>query len=164
MSFLSANRDTKERASKFAEYHDVLGKDSTQYYKGQLVGIDLDDGKLVGVTAGDLTIRTLGRCEEEVLTGSSNTRKIRVKSGTFCYDSGTSGEAIVVADRGQVCYVVDDQTVGISGNGGANAVAGLIYDVDSYGVHVAIPFPLGVAAQGATGATGPTGPTGPTGS
>jgi hypothetical protein len=156
MAFLDADRDTKERQSPNAEYHHVLGKDSTQYYKGQLVAIDLDDGKLAGATAGDLTLMVLGRCEENVLTGTSNTRRIKVKSGRFYYASGADAEAITVAKRGQDCYVIDDQTVGLSGNNGANARAGKIYDVDSYGVCVEIePF-----AQGLRGATGPTGPTG----
>ncbi len=164
MAFLAADRDTKERASEFAQYHHVLAKDSTQFYKGQLVGIDLDDGKLMGVTAGDLTIRVVGRCEENVLTGSSNTKRVKCKSGIFIYASGTSGEALTVANRGDVAFVVDDQTVGASGNSGANAIAGEVYDVDSYGVHVAIRFPLGATGlRGATGPTGPTGATGPTG-
>ena len=157
MAFLDADRSTLERASSFPQYHHIIGKDSTQFYKGQLVGIDLDDGKLTGCTAGDLTIRTLGRCEENVLTGTSNTRRIKVKSGCFYYASGGTYEAITVANRGDECFVVDDQTVGISGATGANALAGIVYDVDSYGVAVAIPFPLGVGQRGATGPTGPTG-------
>jgi hypothetical protein len=163
MAFLSDNRDTKERAHPAAQYHHILAKDSTQFYKGQLVGVDLDDGKLMGATAGDLTIQVVGRCEENVLTGTSNTRRVKVKSGAFIWVSGGTYEAITVAHRGQNAYVVDDQTVGISGATGANTVAGRIEDVDSYGVHVFTMWPLPSGALGPTGATGPTGPTGPTG-
>lgn len=152
MAATTVDRDTKEMESPFAFYHSVLGTDSTQYLKGELVGIDLDTGKLVKAVAGDLTIQVIGRCEENYLTGSSNTRKIRVKSGIFNYASGATFEAIVVADRGQVCYVLDNQTVGLSGATGANALAGRIYDVDSDGVWVATHFPMPQLA--------PIGPTG----
>lgn len=165
MAFLDADRDTKERAvNGGGEIHHILAKDSTQFYKGQLVGVDLDDGKLMGVTAGDLTIQVVGRCEENVLTGSSNTRRVKVKSGCFIWANGGTYEAVTVANRGDLAYVVDDQTVGKSGATGGNCVAGRIYDFDSYGVHVFTQWPIPGAAQGATGATGPTGPTGPTGS
>lgn len=152
MAFLAADRDTKERAHPGAMYHHILAKDSTQFYKGQLVGIDLDDGKLMGATASDLTCQVVGRCEENVLTGTSNTRRVKVKSGCFIWASGASAEAITVAKRGQVCYVIDDQTVGISGATGANAIAGRVEDVDSYGVHVYTQWPLPQLA--------PVGPTG----
>ncbi len=152
MAFLAADRDTVERAHPGAHYHHILAKDSKQYYKGQLVGVDLDDGKLVGVTAGDLTIQAVGRCEENVLTGTSNTRKIKVKSGCFRWASGASAEAITAAHRGQVCYVIDDQTVGISGATGANMIAGRIEDVNTGGVDVFTMWPLPQLA--------PVGPTG----
>lgn len=150
---LSDNRDTKEMASPFAFRHEVLGGTSQDFYKGQLVAIDSDDGRLYPAVAADLTLQVCGRCEEEYSTGASETdKKIKFKSGIFNYDSGASGEAIAADDRGKVCYVVDDETVGLSGNSGANALAGRIYDVDSYGVWVAIQFPLPQLA--------PTGPTG----
>ena len=140
---LSDNRDTKEMASPFAFRHEVLGGTSQDFYKGQLVAVDLTDGRLYPAVAADLNLQVCGRCEEEYSTGASETtKKIKFKSGIFNYASGTAGEAIVAADRGQVCYVVDDQTVGIDGNSQANALAGRIYDVDSYGVWVGIHFPM----------------------
>lgn len=151
---LSAPRDTKEMASPLAFRHEVLGGTSQDFYKGQLVAVDLSDGRLYPAVAADLNLQVCGRCEETYSTGASETtKKIKFKSGIFNYASGSSGEAIVAADRGQVCYVIDDQTVGLDGDGQANAIAGRIYDVDSYGVWVAIQFPLPqLAPVGPTGA------------
>lgn len=151
---LSAPRDTKEMASPLAFRHEVLGGTSQDFYKGQLVAVDLSDGRLYPAVAADLNLQVCGRCEETYSTGASETtKKIKFKSGIFNYASGSSGEAITAAERGQVCYVLDDESVGLDGNGQANAIAGRIYDVDSYGVWVAIQFPLPqLAPVGPTGA------------
>lgn len=152
---LSDNRDTKERAAPWAFRHEALGGTSQDFYKGQLVAIDITDGRLYPAVADDLNLQVCGRCEEEYSTGASETAKmIKFKSGIFYWASGGTFEAIDVADRGKLCYVVDDETVGISGATGDNAIAGYIYDVDQYGVAVATQFPSYV---------GPTGPQGPTG-
>lgn len=150
---LSAGRKTHERASAFAFDHAILGGDSTQFYKGGLVAVDLSDGKLYPAEAGDLNQVVVGRCEETVLTGASNSEPVKFRSGIFNYASGAEGEAITVADVGQVCYVLDDESVGIDGNSQANSIAGRIYDVDSHGVWVGIQFPLPqLAPVGPTGA------------
>lgn len=160
---LSAPRDTKEMTSPFALRSECLGGTSQDFYKGQLVAVETADGRLYPAVAGDLTRVTVGRCEETYSTGASETaKKIKYKSGIFNYTSGTSGEAIAADDRYKPCYVLDDESVGLSGNSGANAVAGMIYDVDSDGVWVSIGAPI-VGLRGPTGATGATGPTGPTG-
>jgi hypothetical protein len=154
---LSAPRDTKEMASPLALRHQILGGTSQDFYVGQLVAIDPADGRLYPAVAADTTLIVVGRCEETYSTGASETtKKIKCKSGIFAYASGTAGEAIAADDRGKVCYVLDDESVGISGNSAANAVAGTVYDVDSYGVWVATFFPVSIR-----GPVGPTGPTGP---
>ena len=163
---LSASRyKTFERYHPAGMRHKVLATDSKAFYKGQLLQINLSTGKVEPATAASgATKQVCGRCEEEVTTGSSNTRKIEFKSGIFCYASGADAEAITIAHVGDLCYVIDDETVGIAGNAGANPVAGRVYDVDSFGVWVHVEYPRTPSAVGATGATGPTGPTGPTGS
>lgn len=151
---LADNRDTKERASAFAFDHEVVGIDSEEFYKGQLLQIDLSNGKVGGATVGSASGKQVcGVCLERKSTGSSNTKTVRFKSGIHYFASGTAGEAITAANIGDVCYVLDDDTVGIAGNAGANAIAGRVYDVDSNGVAVAIHWPLPqLAPVGPTGA------------
>lgn len=150
---LSADLKNHEMASSFGQEHAILAKDSTQFYKGGLVAVDLDDGKLAKAAAGDLTLVVVGRCSENVLTGTSNTRKVKFRSGIFNYASGATFEAITAAHVGQPCYVVTDESVGISGATGANSLAGRVYDYDANGVWVGIHFPLPqLAPVGPTGA------------
>ena len=128
---LTDNRDTKERAMPHATRHERLAGSSDEFYCGQLVAIDVDatGSPVVPAAAGDL----------------------KFKSGCFYYASGATFEAIDANDIGKQCFVVDDQTVGISGATGANAKAGRIYDVDQYGVAVNIEWPSGVTLGATTG-------------
>lgn len=137
-----------------ATRHERLAASSEEFYVGQLVGIDTNvaGSPVTPAVAGDLTLQICGRCEERLSTGASNTKTVKFKSGCFYYASGTTFETIDADDIGEVCYVVDDQTVGLSGATGANAIAGRVYDVDTYGVAVNIIWP-----------NGPFAPIGPTG-
>lgn len=137
---LSAARDTKERDgySRFAEHGDVVGADSTQFYQGQLVGINAS-GKLVPYTAA-AGIKPAGCCLETYLTGSGNTRKIRFKSGIFKWANAASGDAITAADVDLPAYATDDFTV-TDNPGAARSFAGMIYAVDSDGVWVNTQYP-----------------------
>lgn len=155
---LSADRNTLERAVPQATRHERIAASSKEFYVGQLVGIDTNvaGSPVTPAVAGDLTLQICGRCEQRLTTGANNTKTVKFKSGCFYYASGTIQEAIGVNDIGEVCYVVDDQTVGLNGGAtgatGSNAIAGRIYDVDAYGVAVYIEWP-----------SGPFAPVGPTG-
>lgn len=148
---LSADRDTKERAVPQATRHERLAASSKEFYVGQLVGIDTNvaGSPVTPAVAGDLTLQICGRCEQRLTTGANNTKTVKFKSGCFYYASGATFEAIGVNDIGAQCFVVDDQTVGLSGATGANAKAGRVYDVDTYGVAVYIEWPQ-AAVIGAT--------------
>lgn len=150
MAFLAADRDTPEKYAPDAMLHERVATSSKTYYRGQIIAekVGTTGAPFIGATAGDLTLRVIGRCEQALVTVGSNTKTLKVRSGIFHYANGTSGEAIAAADCGKICYVVDDQTVGISGNSAANAIAGRIYDVDSGGVWVQMGF--NAPARGAT--------------
>ena len=47
--------------------------------------------------------------------------------------NSAGGDAIARQHIGQLCYVVDDQTVALTDSGGGRPVAGTVYDVDSDG-------------------------------
>lgn len=54
-----------------------------------------------------------------------------------------AGSPVVVGDRGNLCYALDDQTVTHTTNSGANLAAGTVYDVTSEGVWVKISGGIG---------------------
>jgi hypothetical protein len=137
---LSADRDTPEAQHPASMLHEFTGADSTQFYKGGIVVLDQADGKLKKGST-DTACVAVGRCEENYLTGSSNTRKIKAKSGIFRFGNSASSDAIAADDIGKDCYIVDDETVALTDGSATRSKAGTIYDVDSSGVWVHILFP-----------------------
>lgn len=129
---LSADTDILERASPTSQLFAEVGTDSTQFYKGGIVCISTATGKVVKGTAAT-TLIAIGRCEENVLTGTSNTRKIKARTGTFKYGNSASGDLIAADDIGKACYIVDDNTVALTDGSSARSRAGIIEGVDTDG-------------------------------
>lgn len=146
MTALAADRDTLERHDPRSMMHDIVGTDSTQYYRGGIVCVSTATGKLVkGATA--TTQVAIGRCEENYLTGTSNTRCIHCKSGIFKWNNSAAGDAIAADDIGKTCYIVDDNTVALTDGTSTRSKAGIVYDVDADGgVWVAMNFPGSLTA------------------
>lgn len=144
MAALTADRDTQEKASGHAMPHAEVGADSTQYYRGGILVIDPADGKIKKATTATGLI-AVGRCEENVLTGTSNTRKIKARSGIFKYGNSAAADAIAADDIGKECFLVDDQTVALTNGTNTRSRAGVIYGVDSDGVWVSFTFPTAVS-------------------
>lgn len=132
MAALTDNRDTVERASAHSQRHAGVGLSSTQFYKGGIIAYDSADGLVKkGVTS--TTLIAIGRCEENVLTGAGNTRKINGRSGIFKYGNSASADLIAEDDVGKPCYIVDDATVALTDGTGTRSRAGIIDGVDTDG-------------------------------
>ena len=132
MAALTADRDTLELACSISQRHAQVGADSTQFYKGGIVCLDQADGKMKK-GAVSTTLVCMGRCEENVLTGTSNTRKINCRSGIYKYGNSASADLIAITDVGKDCYIVDDQTGAKTNGTKTRSKAGKIYDVDADG-------------------------------
>lgn len=141
MTALAADTDIPERASPTSQLFAEVGTDSTQYFKGGILCISTATGKVVkGSTAA--TLVAIGRCEENVLTGTSNTRKIKARTGTFKYANSAAADLIAADDIGKECFIVDDATVALTSNSAARSRAGIIEGVDPDGtvwVHFTLP-------------------------
>lgn len=130
---------------------------------GAIAALDTS-GRLVNCTA-DVTLRVVGRCEEDV-TGSLVDRAVlgKVKPGVFLLDNGDS---IAAADIGKPCYAGDNQTVYKSDAGGTRPFAGIItqiqtgssgpFDAAQGGVYVAMLsfFDPSQASKNDAGGDGP---------
>lgn len=79
-----------------------------------------------------------GRAEETVdnSAGADGAKSVDVRSGTFKFGNSAAGDAITIAEIGDNCYIVDDQTVAKTDGTGTRSVAGKIVAVDSDGVWV----------------------------
>lgn len=138
---LTADRDTKEMQHPASMINEPApAADSTQFYKGGMICLDQSDGRVKkGATA--TTLVALGRCEENRLTGSSNTRTVRAKSGIFKWLNSGAADAIAADDIGKDCFIVDDETVALTNGGSTRSKAGTVVAVDSDGVWVHTAFP-----------------------
>lgn len=141
MAALTAARKTESRVVPWSQTCEEQGADSTQFYKGGILVLDQADGKVKkGFVA--TTLVCLGRSLETVLTGASNTRKIRAESGIFKWLNSSAGDAIAADDIGKDCFIVDDQTVALTNGTSTRSKAGVVFGVDSDGVWVSTSFPV----------------------
>lgn len=134
MTALTKDRDTPRRG---LGVHSYGVKAATKIWAGALVV--LNAGYAAGGTAAT-GLKAVGRAEHfaDNSSGSNGDITIKVRSGVFQFNNSASGDLIAVADIGNDCYIVDDNTVAKTDNSGARSVAGKIVDVDAQGVWVAI--------------------------
>lgn len=74
---------------------------------------------------------------------------VEVEAGVFRYENSAAADAITLGEVGQVCYLVDDQTVAKTNGAGTRSPAGIIDDVDDTGVWVVMGMHALVAPAGA---------------
>jgi hypothetical protein len=132
-----------EKAMPWACNHaPAVAADSTQFLKGGILVLDQADGKVKKASTAAGLI-ALGVCQENYLTGTSNTRRIRTRNGVWGpFANSAAADAIAADDIGKDCFIVDDNTVALTSNSSARSRAGQVYEVDSSGVWVSFTFPL----------------------
>lgn len=112
-------------------------------HAGALAVLDASGDVKPGVTATGL--RGLGRFMDMVdnSTGSAGDKTAEIGQDSARFENSAGGDELTAADIGEVCYVVDDQTVAKTSGGGTRSIAGLVADVDDQGVW--IDFLVGAA-------------------
>jgi len=151
MTALAAKRNTPEKASSFAMAHEQGVAAGQTLYVGSLIAVDTTDGYLTSgavsttlIAAGVVTGGPDGDTNSAVNAGADGDINVRFRSGIFHF-ANDGATAVVQADVGSDCFILDDQTV--SGDGTARSVAGKVYQVDGAsglygaGVWVAISYP-----------------------
>ena len=122
---------------------------STKIFVGALV-VETTGGFAKGGDALASTYRAVGRAEETVdnLAGNDGDAQVRVSRGVFQWLNAAGADAVQLSDRNTPCYVVDDQTVAATSDGGARSPAGIVVDVDDAGVWVDTSWGAVVSAAG----------------
>ena len=112
---------------------------NTTIHGGSLVQLDAN-GLAVPASAGTGHV-TIGRAEHRAKSGAADEVLVDVRTGVFRWGDGGSGDdAITIAEIGDACYSVDDQTVG-KVQGADEQKAGRILQVTGAGVWVATGIP-----------------------
>ena len=109
---------------------------ATTVYAGALVMRNAAGFLLSGATAAGSV--GVGRAEEQVdnSTGSNGDKTIMVRPGVFRFANSAAADLIAQSEIGDVCYIVDDQTVAKTDGTASRSPAGIIHDIDDNGVWV----------------------------
>jgi hypothetical protein len=130
---LTADRMTKRRDGN--TFNDPIAA-STKIYLGALVCLNAAGNAVPGSASTTLLARGVALKQVDNTTGSAGDLSVETETGVFCFKNSASGDLIARAEIGDVCYIVDDQTVAKTDGTGARSPAGKIVDVDSAGVWV----------------------------
>jgi len=133
MTALTSDRNTP-RAEGDVQSYPVLA--ATKIFAGGIVVLDAAGFARPGHTATGLI--AAGRAEERIdnSAGANGDSNVKVRSGAFRYANSAAGDEITIAEIGDDCYLVDDQTVAKTDGTGTRSVAGKIVQVDAQGVWV----------------------------
>lgn len=134
MAALTQARDTKSRSGRDF----VRGvKAATQCFQGGIACLNAAGYAVPGAVSA--TLKADGIFEESALGSAVDGEvKVRVTPGRFPFANSGGGDLITIADIGNDCYIVDDQTVAKTNGGATRSVAGKVIDIDAYGVWVKI--------------------------
>jgi hypothetical protein len=142
-------------ASKVAKrddsYFEFAVRNTAQLYTGSMVACDAN-GRFLPAGNASATTAAYGR-SDSTITGDGTTA-VKVVPGIYCLSNSSGTGAITIADRGKLCYAVDDETV--HRLSGSRQVMGVVYDVDTDGVWVMIDPNLVAAVLGAVSASATT--------
>lgn len=133
MVALTSGRPTKMRVG---DIRSGLVAASVKLFPGALLMRNAAGHVTKGATAtGSVGI---GRCEELVdnSAGAAGALRVQFRPGVFLFVNSAAGDAIAVAEIGDLCWIVDDQTVAKTNGSSTRSPAGIIEDVDSAGVWV----------------------------
>jgi hypothetical protein len=131
MVALTADRNTPELEP--GERVGLLGA-SQQIFNGALLMRNASGHLIEGATAtGSFGV---GRAETRGASTTAGVTSQRYRPGIFRWANSAAGDLIAEADRGAVCYIVDDQTVAKTSGTNTRSPAGVVEAVDAQGVWV----------------------------
>jgi hypothetical protein len=142
---LTKDRNTPSRSGQ--QYNYPLS--NVKVYAGSIGCINASGYLTKGAAATGL--KCVGRISEQVdnSAGSAGDLRADVENGIFRWANSADADAIALADVGNVCFIVDDQTVAKTSGSSTRSPAGIIEDVDTDGVWVRMGQDALVAPAGA---------------
>lgn len=138
MTALTASR---RQTTRDDDLINVPVKAASQIWQGGMVclvaGVAVA-GRIAATRAELSTMLVLGVARADALGGAADgdTRLEVDRGDLYRFANSAAGDALTAADIGQLCFLVDDQTVAKTIGGGARPIAGEVADVDADGVWV----------------------------
>jgi hypothetical protein len=107
---------------------------STKLFTGAMVALATTGGNAGNVVQGQTAtgLVALGVAEMTVdnSAGIAGALSVVPRQGVFLMNAGAGADAVGASNVGQLCYMIDDNTVGLTSGGGTRSVAGLVVAVD----------------------------------
>ncbi|HEX9844036.1 MAG TPA: hypothetical protein VGC20_14850 [bacterium] len=137
MTALAKDRVTPRRSNEDFSLPVAAG---AVIHVGALVALSATGYATPGAVAA--TLQPVGVAQEAVdnTGGADGAKTVKVRNGAFRFANSGGGDLIALTEVGAVCYIVDDQTVAKTDNGGARSPAGMVVDVDGDGVWVFVGY------------------------
>ncbi|BAF88146.1 hypothetical protein AZC_2148 [Azorhizobium caulinodans ORS 571] len=92
-----------------------------------------------GKTAAGLIVLGIADATADNSGGANGALSVTTRRGTFAFQT-LATDAVLPADIGKPCFLVDDQTVARTSAGNTRSEAGTVIDVDAQGVWVRLGF------------------------
>lgn len=143
MTAATKNRNTASRAG-YRRGHLVAA--AVMCHAGAIAVMAADGYATPATTATGLTALGVFAEQADNTDGADGDLTVPIERGYFHFANSAATDAITRADIGQVCYLVDDQTVALTDGTATRSAAGIIDDVDDAGVWVYIDPTNGVAS------------------
>lgn len=132
---LAAERGTKSRDGK--TFSRAIAA-NVKIYQGALVCLTAAGYATPGAVATTLIADGMALATVDNSVGAAGALSVEVEKGVFQFKNSAAGDAITIAELGDDCYVVDDETVAKTNGGATRSIAGKIVDLDAQGVWVRI--------------------------
>jgi len=145
MAALTKDRNTPFRALDLQIDAPVAA--AKKIFAGALVMLNASGDATPGAAATGQIPLGRARAQVDNSAGAAGDVTIEVESGVFRFANSAAADLIARAEIGDVCYIVDDQTVAKTDGTGSRSKAGLIVDVDAVTGEVWVDMrPAAVAA------------------
>ena len=131
MTAMTQDRNTKRREAFDFSLPVAAGK---HIYTGAAVVIQPDGFAAPGRTATGL--KSVGVAQEAADNTAGGNGAIMVKVRRGCFAMKQGADPVTLADFGNPCYLVDDQTIAKTDGAGTRSQAGIVRAVDRDGVWV----------------------------
>lgn len=113
---------------------------ATTIYAGALVCLNSTGYAVPGAISTSLIADGRARFTVDNSLGNSADKYVDIEKGVFRFANSANGDLIGIDSIGDVCWIVDDNTVAKTYNSNTRSIAGVVMDVDASGVWVACGF------------------------
>lgn len=135
MTALTKDRNTPVREGELFSFGVAT---NVKIFAGSIVMLNATGYATKGATATGQIAAGRAEALADNTGGADGAISVDVRAGVFKFANSAAGDAITIAEVGDTCYIVDDQTVAKTDGTGTRSAAGKIVGVDSDGVWVRI--------------------------